>query len=267
MALTGISTDVAAFYQSLGEDRFRSTSHTNGPWTQGDQHLGPPSALLTRQLERTAPNADSVLARVTVEVLGPVPVADLTLRSWVERPGRSVQLTGAELVAGGRPVARAWAWWLARTDTTSVEAVVDARLPDVDPRAVRLDRPDGWLPGYLHAIEWVSLKGDFGEDGPATLWLRQRVPLVEGEEPTGLQRLMAIADSGNGASSSLDLRQWLFINTELTVHLWRVPTGEWIGLDAETTIGPAGVGLATSTLHDADGPVAKAAQSLLVRPR
>jgi hypothetical protein len=78
---------------------------------------------------------------------------------------------------------------------------------------------------------------------------------------------MAVADSGNGASSQLELRDWLFINTELTVHLWREPVGEWIGLDAETVIGPAGVGLATSTLHDTDGPVARGAQALLVRRR
>jgi hypothetical protein len=78
---------------------------------------------------------------------------------------------------------------------------------------------------------------------------------------------MAVADSGNGASNRLDMRNWLFINTELTVHLWRVPVGEWIGLDAETTIGPNGVGLANSTLHDSDGPVGRGAQALLVRPR
>ncbi|HEX3649428.1 MAG TPA: thioesterase family protein, partial [Pseudonocardiaceae bacterium] len=67
--------------------------------------------------------------------------------------------------------------------------------------------------------------------------------------------------------SRLDLRQWLFINTELTVHLWRVPGGEWIGLDATSVLGPTGVGLATSTLHDAAGPVGRGAQALLVRPR
>jgi hypothetical protein len=78
---------------------------------------------------------------------------------------------------------------------------------------------------------------------------------------------MAVADSGNGASNRLDLRRWLFINTELTVHVWRVPVGEWIGLDAETAIGPHGVGAASSILHDADGPVGRGAQALLVRPR
>lgn len=256
---------MTAFYEPIGEHLYRSTEHTVGPWSPDSQHLGPPSALLVRDLERTAP-AGSTPARVTVEILGPVPVADLAVRSWVERPGRAVQLSGAELSAGGRSVARAWAWWIAAGDTTGVVTGLTAPLPPVE-SATEAGRPDGWHGGYLDAMEWLTIKGTFGDPGPATLWVRQRVATVAGEPPTGLQRLLAVADSGNGVSNTLDVRRWLFINTELTVHLWRQPTGEWIGLDADTTIGPDGVGLATSTLHDTTGPVARGAQSLLVRPR
>lgn len=255
-----------AFYVPLGQDVFRSTGHTVGPWSPDSQHMGPPSALLGRQLERSVPGADTVLARVTVEILGPVPVADLAVRSWVERPGKSVRLTGAELTAGDRAVARAWAWWIAASDTTAEVSGMPEPLAPVS-SGVSPGRPDGWENGYLDAMEWLSIKGRFGEHGPATLWARQRVSTVDGEEPTGLQRLLAVADSGNGASGVLDLREWLFINTELTVHLWRPPTGEWIGLDAHTTIGPTGLGLATSTLHDENGAVGRGAQALLVRRR
>lgn len=256
-----------AFFLPVGGDRYLATRHTAGPWSANDQHMGPPSALLTRELERGAPGADADLARLTVEILGPVPVAELSIRSWVERPGRSVRLTGAELVAGGRPVARAWAWWLARTDTTAVVAGQAPPLPPVDESKAGAVWPEGWLRGYLDAMEWIELRGGLREPGAATVWARQLVALVDGEEPSGLQRLMAVADSGNGVSNRLDLRRWLFINSELTVHVWRVPTGEWIGLDADTAIGPNGVGAATSALHDATGHVGRGAQALLVRPR
>ena len=103
--------------------------------------------------------------------------------------------------------------------------------------------------------------------GPAAVWARPRIPLVDGEEPSGLQRLFTVADSGNGVSNFLDPREWWFINTELTVHLRRPPEGEWIGLDAVTLVGPRGTGTATSILHDGRGPVATGAQALLVRPR
>jgi hypothetical protein len=81
-----------------------------------------------------------------------------------------------------------------------------------------------------------------------------RYPLVPDEEPTPLERVLAIADSGNGASWELDMNRWLFINPELTVHLHREAAGEWICLDAQTAIPTGGAGLATSVLSDRDGP-------------
>jgi hypothetical protein len=82
-----------------------------------------------------------------------------------------------------------------------------------------------------------------------------------------LQRVLAVADSGNGISSELDVARWYFINPELTVHLHREAVGEWVCLDAATTISSGGVGLATSVLSDLDGPVAVGAQTLLIAPR
>ncbi|HEX4701350.1 MAG TPA: thioesterase family protein, partial [Pseudonocardiaceae bacterium] len=252
---------VESFYLPLDTDRFRSTGHTAGPWSPDSQHLGPPSALLVRQLELSAPGPDSLLARVTVEVLGPVPVADLTVRSWVIRPGRSVQLCGAELRAGDRPVATAAAWWMTTNDTTDVAAGVADPIPSID-AGQPAGTPEGWRSGYIEAMEWISIKGGLGTAGPATVWARQRVALVEGEVPSGMQRLMAVADSGNGVSNRLDPREWFFINTDLTVHTWRPPVGEWIGLDANTAIGPTGLGVATTTLHDRTGPVGTGNQAL-----
>ncbi|MGX7828353.1 thioesterase family protein [Actinokineospora sp. 24-640] len=260
----------AAFYEPLGDGRFASTAHTAGPWAAESQHVGPPSALLVRALENLPAPAPMSIGRVTVEVLGPVPVADLTVTASVVRPGRSVELLRAELHAGlhagDRPVATCSAWRMACSDTASV------RTPDGVPLAppeqgVPTGRPDGWGPGYLDVLEWRALVGNLGEPGPATVWARQRVDLVAGETPTGLQRLMAVADSGNGVSGVLDPREWYFINTELTVHIHRAVRGEWVGMAAHTVIGTAGTGAAHTVLHDLAGPVARGAQALLVRPR
>jgi len=128
-------------------------------------------------------------------------------------------------------------------------------------------RPDSWGSGYLDVMEWRTLKGHLGEPGPATVWARQKVALVADEEPTPLQRLLVLADSGNGASSRMDPRVWLFINSDLTVHLYREPTGEWMALDANTAIGPDGAGASFTVLHDRTGPLGRGAQALLVRPQ
>ena len=254
-----------AFYLPLGGGRFRSTSHTTGPWDARSQHGGPPSALLGRAVEQCAPRDDMVVARVTVELLGAVPVDEVEVRARVTRPGRSVELVEAVMVGGGRDVARAQAWRIRRTEGAAVpsRAPVAPALPEQS-----VDRPVlGWVEGYLQAIEWRFAVGHFTQGGPSTVWGRMREELVEDEQPSPLQRVLVVADSGNGVSSELDLTRWHFINPELTVHLHREAVGAWICLDAATTISEGGVGLTTSVLSDATGPVAVGAQSLLVAPR
>jgi acyl-CoA thioesterase len=97
--------------------------------------------------------------------------------------------------------------------------------------------------------------------------MRMRHPLVEGEEPTPLQRVLVAADSGNGVSAALDYRRFLFINTDLTVHLHRELATEWVCLDAATRLDSAGVGMSDALLWDEGGRIGRAAQTLLVRER
>jgi hypothetical protein len=97
--------------------------------------------------------------------------------------------------------------------------------------------------------------------------MRMGVPLLPGEEPTPLQRVLAAADSGNGVSASLDWSSYLFINVDLTVHLHRMPQGEWVCLDAITLPEPNGVGMADTRLLDERGPIGRGVQTLLVAER
>ena len=252
------------FFEPLGDERYRATVHTTGPWDAGAQHGGPPSALLGRAVERCQPRPEMIVVRVTVEILGAVPVAELQVRSRVVRPGRSVELVEAALSAGGRDVARAYAWRVLRTDLQ-----VDTRLaaPPALPEHGSPAPSDGWIDGYLSAVEWRSAVGAFGNPGPATVWTRLRHPLVDGEPNSALTRVLAVADSGNGVSAEFQPDEALFINPELTVHLHREAVGDWICLDAHTSVSAGGAGLATSVLSDAQGPAGVGAQSLLVSAR
>jgi hypothetical protein len=121
--------------------------------------------------------------------------------------------------------------------------------------------------GYHSAMEVRFVSGAFLEPGPAEVWLRMRVPLLAGEETSPLQRVMVAADAGNGVSAPLDWREYLFINVDLSVHLHRMPTGEWVGLDALTTPEATGIGMSDSALRDERGPIGRAAQTLLVDRR
>jgi hypothetical protein len=254
------------FYLPLGDDRWRATVHTTGPWDARFQHGGPPSALLARAIEQRNPREDMIIARMTVDILGAIPVGELKISSRVLRPGRSVELVEAAMSAGGREVARAQAWRVLRM---TQEIALRQPAPTAPPLAAE-DAPlaiDGWVDGYLSAVEWRFVVGAFGHPGPASAWTRLRHPLVPGEQPSPLQRVLAVADSGNGISGELDLTTWHFINPELTVHLHREAVGEWICLDAQTAISHGGVGLATSVLSDIEGPIGVGAQSLLIAQR
>ena len=246
------------FFVALGDGRFRATEHTAGPWDPRHQHAGPAAALLAGALDS---RADMVLARVTLEILGPIPIAEVEVVVDVERPGRSVELLSGELRVDGRTVVRARAWRMLRSPARVAPAHLPPPLPDAaDPV------PAGFSEfGYSRAVELRWAEGGWLDPGPAKVWTRLLVPVVEGEQPTPLQRVMVVADSGNGISAALDWSKYVFINTELSVHVLRPPEGEWVCLEARTEVEEAG--LASSVLSDRSGPVARGAQSLLVAPR
>jgi acyl-Coa thioesterase superfamily protein/acyl-CoA thioesterase superfamily protein len=258
----------AAFYSPDG-DRFVSHDVTRGPWDADAQHAGPPAALLGRALERCEPRPDAQIARVTFEILGPVPLAPLQTSARVVRPGRSVELLEGTLSGPDGPAMRASAWRLrtAPVELDPAGAVAEEPPPGPEDAEERDFFPTGSDVGYHTAMDYRFVRGAFLELGPATVWMRMRQPLVAGEEPTPLQRLLAVADTGNGVSAVLDYHRFLFINVELTVHVLRPPDGEWVCLDAVTHAGEHGVGLTRTALWDERGRVGAAAQSLLLRAR
>jgi Thioesterase-like superfamily len=253
----------AAFFATDGE-RFLPSEATRGPWDPDSQHAGPPSALLGRAIERCEPRDGMRVGRVTFEILRPVPLAPLRVEARVTRPGRSVELLEASLSGpdGELMLARAW-----RLQAGDVELDGPAEAPPTGPDGGTPGDffPTGQTVGYHTAMEYRFVGGGFLEPGPATVWMRMGVPLVDGEEPTQLQRVLVAADSGNGVSAALDWREYLFINTDLSVHLLRPPAGEWVCLDAITHVD--GIGLSDTALWDEHGRIGRAAQTLLVRRR
>jgi hypothetical protein len=256
-----------SFFRRRG-DAFEPSELTRGPWDPDSQHAGPPAALLGRAIERVGEPEGKHVGRVTCEILRPVPIAPLTVSASVARPGRSVELVEASLADEDGEVMRATAWRLA---TEPVE-LAPKPPPEPPPHGPDDGEPRDFFPtgvdvGYHTAMEYRFVVGAFLELGPAVVWMRMRHPLVEGEEPTPLQRVLIAADSGNGVSASLDYHRFVFINTDLTVHLHRGPETEWVCLDAATRLDSAGIGMSDTLLWDERGRIGRAAQTLLVRQR
>lgn len=249
-----------AYFEPLGTDDgwevFRATDHTVSAWGPDLQHGAPPSAILTRSMDRLRRTDDTRIARVTVDLLGAVPLGELRTRARVVRPGRRIQLLESELEAGGRVVARASAWRMLIGDSTEVEQSADEprALPGADRNS---DFFDQWTSGYIDSLE---IRGH--EDG--TVWARPRFPLVAGETMTPVEQVMCVADIANGVGAVLDPTDWRFLNTDVVTHLHRRPVGEWIGVAADASIGPDGVGATSGTLYDESGPIGHTLQALLV---
>jgi hypothetical protein len=251
-------------------DRFLPTPHARGPWDPGALHGGAPAALITSAFEAFEPSEELRIARLNFELLRPIPAAALSLSVRVVRPGRRVQELAGELHSEGELICRASALRVQAVpaDLPNAATPTLAAMPSPDvcqPIDFTLDGGD--TPGFAAtAMEMRSLE-DPRRLGPAQVWMRMRLPLTPGQPASPLALAAATADFGNGISAVLSFDQYIFINADLSLHLHRPPRGEWIGLDARTLLLPDGAGLSESVVHDVDGPVGRAFQTLVVQPR
>ncbi len=285
------SVFLAASSPKAQSGRFTPTEHARGPWDPAALHGGAPAALMAASFERLEPGSDLRIARLGFEFLRPVPLAPLKLSIRIVRPGRRVQELAGELSVeapasgpgnsgrkedtGELVICRASALRV-RAIPDGVPTTDDARSLDGAREAmgtpetcppVHFALDDSEEPSFALSAMEMRAPGDPRTPGPGRVWMRLRLPLVEGEQATPLARLAATADFGNGISAVLPFERFLFINADLTIHLQRPPRGEWIGLDARTLLHTGGTGLAESVLHDVDGPVGRAFQTLVVEPR
>lgn len=258
----------SALYEADG-DRWLPTDLTRGPWDPDFQHAGPPAALLCREIEAASGIEGGQTVRLSYDILRPVPVAPLRTSTRVLRPGRRVELLEATLaVEDGTPVMRATSWRM-RSDAVPAGSVARPEPPPAPPESGRPGSFGFWKEkvAYHRALDWRFMDGDFDVPGPATVWTRLRVALVEGEPASPLQRLLVMADAASGVSSVLDWSAFTFVNVDLGIHLLRPPEGEWMAMAAVTRVGETGAALCTSDLSDAGGRVGSSTQSLMVAAR
>lgn len=247
----------------------RPSRWTAGPWSPEAQHGGPIGALLARAIERVGGPEELTVVRITIELQRPVPLQPLEVSAVISRPGRKVDVVEAELHHNTTLLARARALRIRSADIEIPEEAfgLSSALP-TDPLATPPYQADPWAWPTFHidAMEMRYVVGSWEEPGPALVWERLRMPVVDGEQPSALQRAVAAADSGNGISWVVPFEDYSFINPDLTVALSRTPVGEWIGVDASTRLNAQGWGHSESLMFDPLGPCGRAVQSLIVTP-
>jgi hypothetical protein len=256
-------TDPGSYFVRVGERLFRPTEHTGGAWNVAEQHISPLNGLLVHAADLQAPAAGKVAARVGVDILGVIGMDDFEVQVRVVRPGRTVELVESVAIAGGRPVAVARIWRLIASDTAAVAGGAGSALPG--PEGLPAHPIGGmWPGGYIAGLDVRA--ADVPEPGRSSAWITTSTVLVDGEQASPLARFVGLVDTANGIAVRQDPRQWAFPNLDLTIHLFRQPEGDWVGLDTTVVFGGTGQGLTTTVLHDVAGPVGRAEQILTLRP-
>ena len=240
-----------------------TSPHAAGPWDPNMQHGGAPSSLVVWAAERIPTPAPMQIARATIDLMRPVPVAPLTIETEVLRQGRKIQLCAVRLMAGGKLTVGATVLKIRRQAQPLPDDIIEPALDVALPEQSRKE-PQNSPFGLGMTIR--AARGRFGGPGAGAIWYRADRPLIEGFAISQAMRAVAASDFCN-ASSALDWTKWTFLNADLNVNMAREPVGEWILLDAVSWIGPDGAGLAMARLADTTGYFGRCTQSLVIEKR
>jgi len=241
---------------------FLATDYSVGPWSKIHQHGSPATMLIGKVLQRTSKLA---LARLTIEILRPIPVGLISIETERLRPGRFVEIWGAKLYCNKKEIIRASGLFL-KPDNVQFDApandLTNIVLPqDSQPIPFIYSKPGV---NFANSVEMRIAHGKF-MSGHAAVWIRPLVTLIEGQPLSALDRLLLVADCGNGIGGFLDIEKYSFINPDLTVYINRLPNSDWVGIDSKSFGQKNGIGLSDSIIFDEQGFIARANQSIIIR--
>lgn len=254
-----------AYFERIGASTFRATPHVGGAWDTAEQHIAPALGLLAHvvELDRDARRSDGlVLARLSYDILGTLPIDAVEASVRVVRPGRTIDLVEADLSHDGRRAVTLRAWLLRPEDTGPLAGTA---LPGIaGPEGMSPWNPSTvWPGGFIASAE---VRRAQAEPGRAAYWVRTDVPLVGDEPVSPVARAAGLLDIANGMTVRASPQELAFPNVDLTAHLFRAPSGDWLGFDTTVSFGSAGIGVTSSVLHDIAGAVGTMSQILTIRP-
>lgn len=254
-----------AYFERLGPTSFRPTEHVGGAWDVDEQHIAPALGLLAHvvDVDRDARRSDGLrLTRLSFDIWGTVPIETVETNVRLLRPGRTIELAEADLTYAGRRVATLRAWSMQARDTAELAGSALPCIPSPD-ETPPWDPTTVWRGGFIRTAQVRRLQA---EPGRASFWVRTDQPLLAGEPVSPTAHAARLFDIANGMTVRADPRTVAFPNVDLTAHLFREPRGDWLGFDTTVSFSSDGLGLTSTVLHDADGPMGTLAQMLTVRP-
>lgn len=267
MAESGITSSLLAYF-ALDGDVLVPDPVCQGPWgpTISGHVVG---GILARGVE-IAGHADGFQpARITVDLLKPVLIAPLEVRTTVQRDGRRIRLVDAEVIQDAAVVSRASAVFLRPGDQHIGDIwSSDIQMPPMPP-------DPGPLPDELPMFVWGyggegSSGGEFGfaewhSGGPKYIWARQRRPLIADETISPFVQATMAADA-TSALTHWGTKGLQYINVDYTLSLTRLPKGPNIGMAAVVHSSHDGIASGTAAVFDEHGPIGNSMAVAVVNP-
>ena len=263
---------MSAYYQFIDKQtdttgavtaRYRSTIHAQGAWNEHEQHMAPASGIIAAELESFPPRDDVRIGRISYDIFGLIAAGEFTITTRVLRPGKTIELLESEMQANGRTCIVARAWRMCIQDSTEVAALEDHSVahPETLPVWKGMKR---WPGGYIQSLEVRT--DENRRAGKGIVWLNNEKEMVENQPTSDFVHLMGMVDTANGVvPRQEDKFIWGFPNLDLQIHLHRLPTGRWLGLETVQQYGSDGIGLTSPVLHDVQGPFGRSEQILTLR--
>jgi len=279
----GAPTDDEGSYYLVDGDRVVPTILTESSWDRSTQQ-GPPVCGILGWATTGIPTLTPMqTVRLTIDLWRPVPRRTLRVGRTVRREGKRMQVVDVGLFDGEVEVCHATALRVAVADPGWPEVEADAGRPPVAPPTVPEAVADDTVvgnhmqdptlrsgeepPGFLRSIDAVQLRGATGAGEPVVLWARMRRPLVAGAPTPPVALAAWAADFASGLASTLDARDWTYLNPDVNLHLLREPVGEWIAVSGLTWAGAHGIGHGRAVLHDRESLIGHATAGQIVARR
>ena len=247
---------------------YQPTHHAQGAWNEHEQHMAPATGLLTAELNNYAPQANMRIARISLDILGLIPLDDFTVTTRCIRPGKTIELIEAVMSSRGRDAIIARAWRLMTQDTSEIAGLEDQKILQKPETLPAWDGMKGWPGGFIESVHLVT--DEHRRPGRGMVWITNEVEMIEGMPTSDLVHILGMVDTANGivprVGLGLSKLEWMFPNTDLQIHMHRAPQGRWLGIEAVQQYGDDGIGLTSAVLHDVQGPFGRSEQILTIRP-
>lgn len=249
-------------------DKYRATEVASGPWSPTMLQGSATTGLMAREVEAVAQQSGFAIRRLTFDLWRPAELHSFGVTTDMLRDGRRAKTLQVRLIDDGVEIGRCTALLAAPGSETPVDPA--GPQPPVERGPESGTEPPAFAKKWSRYFQHVSvslIEGALERPGPAAAWMRLDVPLVEGAANSPLIQAVQAADFASGVGQIVDLREWSFINPEISLYFVRAPQDEWILIRSRTMVGDHGAGLTRATLSDRHGAFAEVLQTIMFERR